>query len=39
MNACYLTIALNGHWHGCYGTACCLAHDDSNVIVMPGIEL
>ena len=28
MNAQAITVALNGQWHGTYGTAQCLAHDD-----------
>lgn len=30
MNARDLTLALNGKWHGKYGTARCPAHDDRN---------
>lgn len=30
MNAQELTTALNGRWHGSYGTACCPAHEDRN---------
>lgn len=30
MNAEHLTRALNGRWHGSYGTACCPSHEDKN---------
>lgn len=25
-----VTEVLGGRWHGCYGMACCPAHEDTN---------
>ena len=40
MNAQEITKALEGHWHGSYGTARCPAHEDKtpSLSIRDGVE-